>query len=75
MYEGNLNLDSQHPLEFTSYYEAENVIKLYWVDGINQLRFMNILADEPYTESNDFNTTPELKLEENVTVEQIDGNG
>ena len=75
MYEGNLNLDSQHPLEFTSYYEAENVIKLYWVDGINQLRFMNILADEPYTDSNDFNTTPELKLEENVTVEQIDGNG
>lgn len=75
MYEGNLDLDPQHPLEFTSYYEAENVIKLYWVDGKNQLRFMNIMTDEPYTDSNDFNTTPELKLEENVAVEQIDGNG
>jgi len=36
---------------------------------------MNIMVDEPYTDPNDFNTTPELKLEEIVTVEQIEGNG
>ena len=73
--ESDLNIRPKKPLEFTSYFEAEGVIKIYWVDGVNQLRFMNIMVDEPYTDPNDFNTTPELKLEEVVTVEQIEGNG
>lgn len=73
--ESDLNIRPAKPLEFTSYFEAEGVIKIYWVDGVNQLRFMNIMVDEPYTDPNDFNTTPELQLNETVTVEQIDGNG
>ncbi len=86
--ECDLNIRPEKPLEFTSYFEAEGVIKIYWVDGVNQLRFMNIMEElkniadpgetpiyRAYTDSNDFNTTPELQLEETVTVEQIDGNG
>lgn len=86
--QSDLNIRPEKPLEFTSYFEAEDVIKIYWVDGVNQLRFMNIMEElkniadpgetpiyRAYTNPNDFNTTPELKLEETVIVEQIDGNG
>lgn len=72
----DLNMDLEHPLEFTSYYEGEDVIKIYWVDGKNQLRFMNVCRDD-YSEAteNDFNVLPKLELQERVSVEQINGNG
>lgn len=71
----DLNMDLQHPLEFTSYYEGEDVVKIYWVDGKNQLRFMNIYGDYTNATDNDFNVLPTLQLEEIVNVEQINGNG
>lgn len=71
----DLNMDSEHPLEFTSYYEGEDVVKIYWVDGKNQLRFMNIYGDYTNATDNDFNVLPTLQLEEIVNVEQINGNG
>lgn len=70
-----LNMDLEHPLEFTSYYEGEDVIKIYWVDGKNQLRFMNILGDYSSATENDFNVLPKLNLQERVSVNQINGNG
>lgn len=45
LYNGNLNFDLQHPIEAIGYYEAEEVQKVYWVDGLNQNRFINIVAD------------------------------
>lgn len=76
LFQGDLNISPQYPLEFTSYYESESVVKIYWVDGQNQLKFMNIYED--YTgeiDANCFNTTPRLQLNEEVTVEQIEGSG
>ena len=45
LYEGNLNFDIEHPIEGIFNFETETVQKVYWVDGINQLRCINIVAD------------------------------
>ena len=43
LYNGNLNFDVKHPIEAIGYYESEEVQKVYWVDGLNQNRFINIV--------------------------------
>lgn len=45
-YEGNLNFSLKHPIETLPYYESELVQKVYWVDGLNQPRVINIVADD-----------------------------
>ena len=46
LFAGNLNLDTEHPIESVVYFETEDIQKIYWVDGKNVLRFMNIAATE-----------------------------
>lgn len=41
----NLGFDATHPIETLVYYENESIQKVYWVDGINQTRLINIAAD------------------------------
>ena len=38
----NLGFDKEYPIETLGYYENEGIQKVYWVDGINQPRFINI---------------------------------
>lgn len=42
LYTGDLNFSSEHPIETLSIYENEDNIKVYWVDGYNQPRVINI---------------------------------
>ena len=42
IYGGNLGFDVKHPIETLAVYENENIQKVYWVDGINQPRMVNI---------------------------------
>lgn len=70
LYEGNLNFDTEHLIDTTYYIENANVIKVYWTDGLNSPRFINIITkgerqiDEskkyftPYTDSKDFEFYP-----------------
>lgn len=44
-YKGDLNFQLDKPIETLPYYESELVQKVYWVDGINQPRVINIAAD------------------------------
>jgi len=46
IYKGNLNFNAQHPLETLVSYEAEHIQKVYWTDGENQPRVINIAADK-----------------------------
>lgn len=77
LYEGNLNFQPDHPIETLVSYEAETVQKVYWVDGINQPRVINIC--KPKSHYNDSNYTswfdfvPDLQLNETVTVEKLLG--
>lgn len=43
LYNGNLGFSVKHPIEAIGYYESEEVQKVYWVDGLNQNRFINIV--------------------------------
>lgn len=42
IYSGNLNIDSSHRVEALFRFESEDVQKVYWVDGVNQPRVINI---------------------------------
>lgn len=42
LFNGNLNFSTKNPIETLANYETESVQKIYWVDGINQPRFINI---------------------------------
>ena len=88
VYSGWLNLSADYPLETLVSYEAEYVQKVYFTDGINQPRVINI-AEYPESEyrkrvesgnSGDgskvdtfFDFVPELRLQEDVQVEKILG--
>ena len=77
---GSWNPDN--PIEAIGVYETELVQKVYWVDGINQPRVINITKPEldptlefPYYNKEDFNFTPALSLNEKVKVVKSYGNG
>ena len=46
LFEGSLGFSLDHPIESVVYHETEDILKIYWVDGINVLRFMNF-KEEP----------------------------
>ena len=43
LFEGNLGFSEKHPLETLSLYENDKIQKVYWVDGVHQLRCINIV--------------------------------
>lgn len=47
LYEGNLNFQLTNPIETLGYYESDTVQKVYWVDGLNPNRCINIVAKLP----------------------------
>ena len=74
LYRGNLNFSIDNKLETLGVYENEDIQKVYWVDGLNQPRVINIKAsEETKSKWNDssFNFIPELALQESVSVEAI----
>lgn len=75
LYQGNLNFQPAHPIETLGIYENELVQKVYWVDGLNQPRVINIVKDqltgaaENY-KADSFNFVRNLALNEKVFVER-----
>ena len=71
LYVGNLNFSLNHPIETISIYENENIKKVYFIDGLNQTRFINIaMNDLKISTLNDgsFNFVQSLDLKENVLI-------
>lgn len=46
LFSGNLNFSADNPIESIVYFETEEIQKIYWIDGINVLRFMNFAAQK-----------------------------
>lgn len=76
LYSGALGFDVQHPIETLSVFENENVQKVYWIDGIHQLRCINVVKDL-YTSSSThvdngidtlFDVNPILTLNHALTI-------
>lgn len=86
-----LLMTPEHPLQTLGIYEGEFVQKVYWVDGQNQPRCINIVADklllgkdisklsdadkEFIYPKGGFDFIKKLTLEEEVTVERNEGGG
>lgn len=45
LYKGDLQFDNVEAVETLVYYESEAIQKVYWVDGKNQPRFINIVSE------------------------------
>ena len=70
-FRGNLNFSTDNPIEALSYYENDNVQKVYWVDGNNPPRFINIKDQLTLDkDSSQFEFTPELKKFPTVNIEK-----
>ena len=79
LYRGNLNFSTDYPIECIAVQETQDIQKVYWVDGRNQLRVINIVAQDEtthkYTDTY-FDASPTLLLNESVKVERSTiGNG
>lgn len=74
LYNGNLNFKTSNPIECITSYEADDVQKVYWVDGENQPRFINICKQ--YDSSYTFNFNPIIEGGIEVSIEkEYNGSG
>lgn len=81
LYKGNLSFNAEYPLETLASYESDMVQKVYWVDGLNQPRMINIVSpkstylQDAYKPTS-FDFIQELSLRENIFIQkQISAGG
>lgn len=88
LFSGNLNFDTNHPIETLGVYENENIQKVYFIDGKNQARVINIVYTyrdriDKYERKNisinlidkSLDFIAELQLQEHIVISKILGNG
>lgn len=71
LYTGSLNFNTSYPIESIGVYENENIQKVYWIDGKNQARVINITASDGVKlnwNNGSFDFVQELNLNETITV-------
>ena len=75
-----LGFDLRHPLQTLGIYENEFIQKVYWTDGINQPRVINICKDKlspgaslNYDE-NSFDFVPEMTLNDSIKIQKLSDN-
>lgn len=76
LYKGELGFDPYHPIECVTYYENEAIQKVYWTDGLNQPRMINIQSTTPFVAgSYSFDFYKEMTLSETVDIHWINESG
>ena len=78
LYEGHLNFSVSFPLETLPYFENSSIQKVYWTDGLNQPRMINIVEKpEKKAHWNDyyFDFVSNIHFTHNVTVEESETGG
>lgn len=71
LYKGNLNFNYKNPIEAISFYENDSIRKVYWTDGLNQPRVINIAASSDIIskwDNNSFDFVRKLKSQEDVEI-------
>lgn len=71
LYEGPLNFSIEHPIETQISVENEELKKVYWTDGYNIPRLINIEEDTYGGPSWQYDFIPSLSLEEEVTINKL----
>lgn len=73
LFRGNLGFNYKHPIETISFYENADIRKVYWTDGLNQPRVINIAAVSDVVSkwnTDSFNFVRTLSLNEEITIER-----
>lgn len=73
LFRGNLGFNYKHPIETISFYENADIRKVYWTDGLNQPRVINIAAASDVVSkwnTDSFNFVKTLSLNEEITIER-----
>ncbi len=73
LFKGNLGFNYKHPIETISFYENADIRKVYWTDGLNQPRMINIAAASDVVSkwnTDSFNFVRTLSLNEEITIER-----
>lgn len=73
LFRGDLGFNYKHPIETISFYENTDIRKVYWTDGLNQPRVINIAAASDVVSkwnTDSFNFVRTLGLNEKVTIER-----
>lgn len=81
VYQGSLGFDSEHPIRTVCVYENEKVQKVYWIDGINPPRVLNIAghlsgnSQEGIKSVNEqkIDFLPKLTFQEHVGISRTSG--
>jgi hypothetical protein len=78
LFQGNLNFSLSNKIQTLPFYENNNIQKVYWIDGLNQPRVINVAVDgvELYNyTSTSFDFIQTLELNEEVSVTKQYGGG
>ena len=73
MFRGDLGFNYKNPIEAISFYENNDIRKVYWTDGLNQPRVINVAAASDVVSkwnTDSFNFVKRLKLNESVSIER-----
>ena len=73
LFRGDLGFNYKHPIETISFYENADIRKVYWTDGLNQPRVINIAAASGVVSkwnTDSFNFVRTLSLNEEITIER-----
>lgn len=71
MFRGDLGFDYKYPIESISFYENADIRKVYWTDGLNQPRVINVAAASSVISkwtTDSFNFVRTLELKEDITI-------
>lgn len=73
LFRGDLGFNYKHPIEAISFYENSDIRKVYWTDGLNQPRVINVAAASSVVnkwDTDSFNFVRRLKLDESISIER-----
>ena len=70
LYAGDLNLSIDNPLETLPLYESDEIKKVYWVDGINPPRVININKPIQYNNNTQFDFSPNIGIVPKIQVDK-----
>lgn len=79
LFQGHIGLnEGADKFETLAVYENKNVQKVYWIDGIHQLRVINIIGDSIISDDANyagFDSNPRIKFNHSITVTKNDTGG
>lgn len=75
LYKGELGFDAAYPIQTQIAVENQKLKKIYWTDGLNLPRMINIEEDTYGGPSWQYDFIPDLDLKETVSITKLDVGG